>query len=66
MSHRYPKTYECPACEYDIEVPRDLIAGKPDECICHGCDGEFSIDWDADCEDGIWTDKTKLHPLKNT
>ena len=63
MSHKYAKTYECPACGYDIEIPKDCLSDKKDSCRGGSCDKEFGIDWDADNEDGIWTDKTKLYPL---
>ena len=61
--HEFNKIYECPDCGYDIQIPKDCLSDKNESCRCQSCEKEFTIDWDADNEDGIWTDKTKLIPL---
>jgi len=55
------RTYSCPACNYDIHIPRDCIDLDQKICLCDSCEKEFDIEYDAEQEDdGRWRDWTTL------
>ena len=54
------KTYDCPSCGDNIKIPSDCLSDKNEDCCCSNCGVEFTIDYDAEFEDGMWRDRTKL------
>jgi len=57
------KSYSCLGCGEDIRIPEDCLTTKNDTARCPRCSVEYVIDYDAEFEDGVWRDKTKLHEL---
>lgn len=56
-------SYHCPDCDSEIDIPDDCLTTLNNTCRCKECGSEFVIDWDADFENGMWHDKTKLYPI---
>ncbi len=54
MNDLYSKQYSCP----------DITVENEDKfCTCYNCNKTFTIDRDADFENGRWVDNTKLYKV---
>jgi len=51
------QTYTCPECQDDIECDENAK-----DATCSSCKSKFVIEHDADHDEGVWRDRTKLIP----
>ena len=50
------KEYPCPNCEDEVELD-----GNVTELTCKSCGQQIKVDYDAEFDNGMWHDMTKLY-----